>query len=88
MGIVRFLAFQLLEIAVGASEIVWDSEVCQDFDKSTCPKVQRDVTGDFRKPPSEWTPEERCPPPRKLYQRFDPEHPCCPKVNISTEIGL
>jgi len=73
--------FIVLLSGVAGNELLWNSTICQNFDKRTCPKKLREGKYLIH--------EERCQPPRKLYDRFDPENPCCPKVcNLKIKPGI
>lgn len=75
MGYKMMFIFLLIPIVLAEEELVWESDACSNFNSSSCPqRLYND--GKSR------THIERCPPPRKLYERFDPDNPCCPKVKL------
>ena len=54
-----------------------DSQSISDYGLYVRPKV----CGDNVKCP-DFRGVESCPRPRVHYQKFNPENPCCPKVNL------
>ena len=81
MGDKIFLLLCFPSLLVFGDIIVWESDVCKDFDVSTCDKlIKKSQSSDDFPDGIEVTHEEACPPPRKLYHRFDPDNPCCKKV--------
>lgn len=74
----EYRIFLFLFFLVLCRDVIWESEKCKKFDKSTCPQI---TELDENNESLNLTHQDACPPPRKLYQKFNPNNPCCPKVN-------